>query len=57
LAAAAALRPDRIGRMSLDPQGFDFGSVESIRDAYLLPGSLRFGGLNGLRAIHSTQKQ
>lgn len=56
VAAAAALRPDRIRAMSLDPQGFDFERVESLRDAYMLPGAVRFGGLAGLRSLHSTEK-
>jgi len=57
VAAAAALRPEKISRLKLDPQGFDFHHIESIRDAYLLPGASRFGGLEGLRSLHPTQKQ
>lgn len=57
VAAADAMRPDRIGAVKLDPQGFEFDRIDSIRDAYLLPGAVRFGGLKGLMEPHTTSKQ
>ena len=61
LAAAAFLRPNQIRTMVLTPSKTEvFSGVESIRDAYMLPGALRFGGLLGLlaaQATHSTEKE
>ena len=61
LAAAAFLRPNQIRTMVLTPSKTEvFSGVESMRDAYMLPGALRFGGLLGLlaaQATHSTEKE
>jgi hypothetical protein len=53
LDAAAVLRPGTLA-VPQNPPEFDFSKASSIKDANLLPGSLRFGNTAGL---HATAKE
>ena len=53
LDAAAVLRPGTLAVPQNTPE-FDFSKASSIKDANLLPGSLRFGNTSGL---HTTAKE
>ncbi|MCU0708210.1 MAG: acetylxylan esterase [Pirellula sp.] len=57
VAAAAVMRPGKMANVSVDAGAFDFDRVETIRDAYFLPGSVRFGGVRGLQSLHSNRKE
>jgi hypothetical protein len=57
VAAAAVMRPEKMTTVTVDAGAFDFDRVETIRDAYFLPGSVRFGGFAGLRSLHSNPRR
>jgi hypothetical protein len=57
VAAAAVMRPQRLRAIALDPQGFDFDRIESLRDPNFLPGAIRFGGISGLQSVYSNEKR
>lgn len=47
-AAAQLLRPAHAKIGTLSGKGIDFQNISSIKDANILPGALRFGGIQGL---------
>ena len=48
---AVALAGDSVNRAAIDLNGFDFGQVRDSSDEMMLPGALKYGGVNGFAAL------
>jgi dienelactone hydrolase len=48
---ARALAGDAIERTAIDVGGFDFDRVSDAMDPMMLPGALKYGGINGIAAL------
>jgi hypothetical protein len=48
---ARAVAADAVAKTVVDVQGFDFADIVKSDDPRLLPGALRYGGLDGLTAL------
>jgi hypothetical protein len=49
--AARALAGDAVARTAVDVGGFDFDQVRDPLDERLLPGAIKYGGVNGLASL------